>query len=265
MFRQVVLYLAVITSVSITLAQPLAAQTGKPNVIVILADDLGYVDLGVQGGKDIPTPNIDSLAKNGVRCTQGYVSCPYCSPTRAGLNTGRYQTRFGHEFNEPIQAERDSFGLPLSEKTMANRFKDLGYATCAIGKWHLGYTLDRRPTARGYDEFFGTLSNTPFYSPTNFVDSKNGTEIQPRTDPIFYTTDAYGERAEQFIVAHKGGPFLLYLPFLVIDMVVASVLMSLGMMMLPPNAVSLPFKLIFFVLVDGWRLVSGSLVLSFAG
>src|SRR3954471_1518459 len=196
-----------------TLCQSLSAQTRKPNVIVILADDLGNHDLGVQGGADIRTPNIDSIAKSGVRCTQAYVSCPYCSPTRAGLNTGRYQTRFGHEFNEPAQPQRDSFGLPLSEKTIANRFKDLGYATVAIGKWHLGYTLDRRPTARGYDEFFGTLGNTPYFRPTNFVDSRKGTDIQPIDDDNFYTTDEYAQRAEQFIAAHKGQPFLLYFPF----------------------------------------------------
>src|SRR5262245_48107369 len=98
------------------LSGSVAAQGRKPNVIVILADDLGNHDLGVQGGTDIPTPNIDSIAKSGVRCTQAYVSCPYCSPTRSGLNTGRYQTRYGHEFNEPAQAERDRFGLPLSER-----------------------------------------------------------------------------------------------------------------------------------------------------
>src|SRR5262245_66080721 len=125
------------TAAILTIVQPLAAQTRKPNVIVILADDLGYSDLGVQGGKDIPTPNMDSIAKAGVRCTQAYVSCPYCSPTRSGLNTGRYQTRYGHEFNEPAADQRPNFGLPLSEKTIANRFKDLGYATAAIGKWHL--------------------------------------------------------------------------------------------------------------------------------
>ena len=78
---------------------PLVAQTTRPNVIVILVDDLGFADLGVHGCQDIPTPHIDSLAKNGTRFTQAYVSCPYCSPTRAGLNTGRYQTRFGHEYN----------------------------------------------------------------------------------------------------------------------------------------------------------------------
>jgi arylsulfatase A-like enzyme len=190
-----------------------SAAYAKPNVIVILADDLGYADLGVHGGKDIPTPHIDSIAKNGVRCTQGYASCPYCSPTRSGLNTGRYQTRYGHEFNEPAPDQRPKFGLPTSEKTIANRFKDLGYATAAIGKWHLGYSPDGRPTARGYDEFYGTLSNTPFILARNFMDSRNPAEPRTLEDPNFYTTDAYAERAEQFIAAHKAGPFFLYLPF----------------------------------------------------
>src|SRR5271170_7348220 len=86
------------------------AAERKPNIVILLADDLGYADVGFHGCKDIPTPNIDSLAKNGVRCTSGYVSGPYCSPTRAGLMTGRYQTRFGHEFNPGAD---DSIGLPL--------------------------------------------------------------------------------------------------------------------------------------------------------
>jgi arylsulfatase A-like enzyme len=192
---------------------PLAGQTRKPNVVVLLADDLGFADLGVQGGQDIPTPNIDSIAKSGVRCTQAYVSCPYCSPTRSGINTGRYQTRYGHEFNEPVAAERENFGLPLNEKTIADRLKALGYATGAIGKWHLGYSASRRPMQRGYDEFFGTLGNTPFFHPTNFVDSRKGAEIQPVADDTFYTTDEYAKRAEQFITAHKDHPFFLYLPF----------------------------------------------------
>ncbi|MDX1947369.1 MAG: sulfatase-like hydrolase/transferase [Pirellulaceae bacterium] len=190
-----------------------AESAAKPNVIVILVDDTGYADIGAYGGKDIPTPHIDSLASGGIRFTSGYVSCPYCSPTRAGLNTGRYQTRFGHEFNEPGPAQRESFGLPLSEKTIADRLKGQGYATGAIGKWHLGYVPDRRPMARGYDEFYGTLGNTPFYKPTNFVDSRKSADPQPMDDPQYYTTDAYAERAEQFITAHKDGPFFLYLPF----------------------------------------------------
>jgi arylsulfatase A-like enzyme len=189
------------------------AADRQPNVIVILADDLGFADLGVHGGKDIPTPHIDSIAKSGVRCTQAYVSCPYCSPTRAGLNTGRYQTRFGHEFNEPAPAERPKFGLPLTEKTIGDRMKALGYTTGAIGKWHLGYTPDRRPTARGYDQFFGTLGNTPFILATNFVDSRTPAEPRTLSDSSFYTTDAYAQRAEEFIREHKAKPFLLYLPF----------------------------------------------------
>jgi arylsulfatase A-like enzyme len=194
-------------------ASPAASQDRKPSVIVILADDLGFADLGVQGGKDIPTPNIDSLAKNGTRFTQAYVSCPYCSPTRAGLNTGRYQTRFGHEYNEPGPMGRLTFGLPLDQKTIADRLKALGYKTGAIGKWHLGYSEDRRPMARGYDEFYGTLANTPFVLATNFVDSRKPAAPQQLTDPDFYTTDAYAQRAVEFITAHKSEPFLLYLPF----------------------------------------------------
>jgi arylsulfatase A-like enzyme len=190
-----------------------AAETRRPNILIIVGDDMGYADIGVHGCKDIPTPHIDSLAKNGTRFTQAYVSCPYCSPTRAGLNTGRYQTRFGHEYNEPGPLGRPTFGLPLDEKTMGDRMKALGYKTGAIGKWHLGYSEDRRPMARGYDEFYGTLGNTPFYKPTNFVDSRKSPDPMPVEDPDYYTTDAYAARAVKFITAHKGGPFLLYLPF----------------------------------------------------
>src|SRR5208283_5218039 len=99
-----------------------------------------YGELGVQGCKDIPTPNIDSIARAGVRFTNGYVSCPVCSPTRAGMATGRYQQRFGHEFNPgPAQVADDRFGLPLTETTLATRLKGEGYATGMFGKWHLGY------------------------------------------------------------------------------------------------------------------------------
>src|SRR5512147_1131682 len=102
----------------------------RPNIVVILADDLGYADVGFQGCKDIPTPNIDSMARNGVRFTNGYVSCPLCSPTRAGIQTGRYQERFGHEFNPPeLGIVGEDGGLSLDETTIAQDLKAAGYTT----------------------------------------------------------------------------------------------------------------------------------------
>src|SRR5438105_705066 len=128
---------------------PGAAQAARrPNIIILLADDQGYADTGFQGCKDIPTPHIDRLAQNGVRCTNGYVSGPYCSPTRAGLLTGRYQTRFGYEFNA---ADADA-GLPTTETTLADRLKAAGYATGLVGKWHLGGAPQFHPQKRGFDE-----------------------------------------------------------------------------------------------------------------
>src|SRR5262249_46657558 len=115
-----------------------AGAARKPNILLIVADDLGYADVGFHGCADIPTPNLDALARGGVRFTNGYVSGPYCSPTRAGLLTGRYQQRFGHEFNGGGPAGGKGFGLPLTEKTLADRLRALGYATCCVGKWHLG-------------------------------------------------------------------------------------------------------------------------------
>src|SRR6186997_2665413 len=114
-----------------------SAAADRPNILFIVGDDMGYADVGFHGCKDIPTPNLDALAKRGVRCTNAYVSGPYCSPTRAGLLTGRYQQRFGHEFN-PGEREGGKAGLPLSQKTMADRLRAEGYATGLVGKWHLG-------------------------------------------------------------------------------------------------------------------------------
>src|SRR5438046_40157 len=127
-----------------------AADAGKPNILFIVGDDMGYADVGFQGCQDIPTPHLDALAKASIRCTNGYVSGPYCSPTRAGLMTGRYQTRFGHEFNPGAAAA----GLPLSETTIANRLKAASYVTGLVGKWHLGSLPEQHPQKRGFDEFF---------------------------------------------------------------------------------------------------------------
>jgi arylsulfatase A-like enzyme len=183
----------------------------KPNVLVILIDDTGWGEIGFQGiAKDIPTPAMDSIAAGGIRFPQGYVSGPYCSPTRAGLMTGRYQTRFGHEFNSAAAANR---GLSLKEKTIADLFKAAGYRTHAVGKWHLGEAESFRPTRRGFDDFLGTLANTPFFKPNKFVDTRRGDEVAPPTDPDFYTTKAYGDRAVELITKEKDQPWFLYLPF----------------------------------------------------
>jgi arylsulfatase A-like enzyme len=145
-------------------ATPLAAAGSKPNIVLIFADDLGRADLGCYGGKEIPTPNIDSIARNGTLFSDGYVSCPYCSPTRAGLMTGRYQTHFGHEFNPgPAGEAQENFGLPLTETAMPKRLKDLGYRTGIFGKWHLGYREPYRPLQRGFDEFYGFLGGAHSY------------------------------------------------------------------------------------------------------
>jgi arylsulfatase A-like enzyme len=183
------------------------APKGKPNIVILLADDLGYADLGFQGCKDIPTPNLDALAKSGVRCTNGYVSGPYCSPTRAGLMTGRYQTRFGHEFN----GAGPEFGLPLSETTMADRLKAAGYATGWVGKWHLGNAEQFRPHKRGFDETFGFLGGAHSYFP--MMDAAPILRANKPVDEKEYLTDAFAREAVAFIDRHKKEPFFLYLAF----------------------------------------------------
>jgi len=193
------------------LSSPIGAAEAKPNIVIILADDLGWGEIGAQGNKEIPTPHIDSIASGGVRFTQGYVSGPYCSPTRAGLLTGRYQTRFGHEFN-PGGGPQAKNGLPLDQKTIADRLKAAGYATGAIGKWHLGAAPEFRPSKRGFDDFYGTLNNSSFFHP-EIVDTRKSDDPVKMTEEGFYTTDAYAARAVEWIDEHKAEPFFLYLPF----------------------------------------------------
>jgi arylsulfatase A-like enzyme len=183
---------------------PTAIAAQKPNILFIVGDDMGYADVGFHGCKDIPTPNIDALAASGVRFTSGYVSGPYCSPTRAGLLTGRYQNRFGHEFN-PGGA---GTGLPTNQVTLADRLKAAGYRTALVGKWHLGASEGMRPPQRGFDEFFGFLGGAhSYFKPEGFL---RGNEPVKEMD---YSTDAFGREAASFIERHKGGPWFLYLAF----------------------------------------------------
>ncbi len=191
--------------VALAVAVPVTAAE-KPNIVVIVGDDMGYADVGFHGCKDIPTPNLDALAKAGTRFTSGYVSGPYCSPTRAGLLTGRYQTRFGHEFN----GNGPEVGLPLSETTIADRLKTAGYATAWVGKWHLGGADKFHPQKRGFDTAFGFLGGAHPYFPGKGEPILRGTKDANETE---YLTDAFGREAVSFVDKNKAKPFFLYLAF----------------------------------------------------
>lgn len=187
-----------------------------PNIIVIVADDLSWHDLGCMGATDVLTPYIDTLAANGVRFTHAYATAPVCSPSRAGLLTGRYQQRFGQETNPgPSLEGHIGFGLPTTEATMGNRFKALGYATGWIGKSHLGSQGIYHPNNRGFDEFFGYLRSHHNYVdpslPVGQVDpiQHNGAVVPD----LPYLTVALGERCVQFIEDHHTQPFFLFAPF----------------------------------------------------
>jgi arylsulfatase A-like enzyme len=192
-----------LATIAVGILSSIAAAAPRPNVVFIVADDLGYGDVGFHGCRDIPTPNIDALAASGVVCTSGYMSGPYCSPSRAGLMTGRYQQRFGHEFNPG-----PGHGLPISETTIAERLKAAGYATGLIGKWHLGDVPEMHPQRRGFDEFFGFLGGGHDYFKT--ADILRGNDRSEETE---YLTDALGREAAAFIERHRGEPFFLYLSF----------------------------------------------------
>lgn len=192
----------------------------RPNVLVIMADDLGYADFGAFGGAEVRTPHLDALAAAGMRCTNGYVSAPYCSPSRAGFLTGRYQTRFGHEFN-PHVGEEGKLGLPLEQRTIADHLRTAGYATGLIGKWHQGYTPAFHPQARGFDDYFGFLVGAhnyllqkgavPKFGPAQSLNLiYRGKEVQK---PEGYTTDLFTDEALAFIDRHAAKPWFLYLAY----------------------------------------------------
>lgn len=191
----------------------------KPKFVLIVADDLGYGDLSITGSTQIKTPNIDKIANEGINFTQGYVSSAVCSPSRAGLLTGRNQVSFGHDNNlGGVQKGFDPefHGLPLTEKTIANRLKSLGYVTGLIGKWHLGDKPQFHPLKRGFDEFWGYTGggHDYFMSKPNGRGYKCPIECNYKTpQKISYITDDKGDECVDFIKRHKKNPFFLFASF----------------------------------------------------
>lgn len=187
-----------------------AADAPRPNIVIILADDLGYADIGVHGCKDVPTPNIDRIAAHGVRFTDAYANGSFCTPTRAALMSCRYQHRYGIE---------DLAGpLPKQAVTLPQRLRDAGYATGMVGKWHLGTTEGHTPLDRGFDEFFGFLGGGHQYVVQQGGKGEYNAPILRGRRPVEerrYLTDAFGEEAADFVGRQRDSerPFFLYLAF----------------------------------------------------
>ena len=208
-----------------------AEEQRRPNIVLIVADDLGYADVGFHGVDDIPTPSLDALARRGVRFTNGYVSGTWCSPSRAGFLTGRYQQRFGESGHEASVEG----ALSLDETTLAERLQSAGYVTGLVGKWHLGLEPEFHPLERGFDEFFGFLRGGHNFLPDVpsiiFPDHEGHGEdlgateegrahlnrqILRGTEPVAeegYLTDAIGREAAAFVQRHEAEPFFLFVSF----------------------------------------------------
>ena len=194
------------------------AATRRPNILLIVADDLGYADVGFNGCKDFATPNIDSIAKSGVRFTNGYVSHPFCSPTRSGLMTGRYQQRYGYENNPKYDPRDEIYGVPLSETMLPQTLSAAGYSTGIVGKWHLGAAPKFHPMKRGFQEMFGFIGGGHDYFKAEMEGDpkeyfipiqRNGKPVEEKE----YLTEAFSREASAFIRRHPKDPFFLYLAY----------------------------------------------------
>lgn len=202
------------------------SQKNHPNVIVIMTDDLGYVDVGFNGSVEIPTPNIDRIAQQGVKFTNGYTPYSVCSPSRAGFITGRYQQRFGYERNAQYRPNDPNMGLPQTEKIIPEVIGQVGYTSGVIGKWHLGAHISNHPLNRGFDFFYGHLGGGHRYFPEELtIEDSYSINDEPlsyrtwimrdhqaeKTDE--YLTDEFSNEAVKFVEKNKEGPFFLYLAY----------------------------------------------------
>ena len=204
---------SLITSL-VTVFCALVLHARQPNIVILMADDLGYADLGFQGSTTIPTPHLDALRKRGVRFTDGHVTASVCSPSRAGLIMGRYQQRFGHHANIPPQ----NSGMDPDETTIGEALKAQGYATGFIGKWHLGHSEDRYPTQQGFDTFIGLRDGHRDYWYKAQGHDKPGShkaiEHNGKQIPFEgYVTDRFGDWSVDFVNAHHENPFFLFVSF----------------------------------------------------
>ncbi|MBL9199993.1 MAG: sulfatase-like hydrolase/transferase [Opitutaceae bacterium] len=208
-----------------------AQPASRPNIVFILVDDFGYADSGPYGAKDIRTPHMDRLAREGVRFTDFYSNAPVCTPTRAGFITGRWQQRVGLEWAFGFTAESfrrvgnewvrepdiHGLGLPTAVTTLPQALKSAGYATGAFGKWHLGYRDEYNPTRRGFDEYFGELLGHADYYTHSYYDGTYALRDGLAPAKVEgYLTDLINRRAVQFIRAHAREPFFLYVPHLAV-------------------------------------------------
>ena len=195
-----------------------AAADAPPNILFILADDMGYADLGVYGARDYATPNLDRLAAQGVRFTQGYANSAVCSATRFGLITGRYQYRLRGGLEEPISGAGEQIGLPPEHPTLPSLLKARGYRTALFGKWHLGALPKFGPLKSGYDEFFGNTGGAVDYFSHKAAVGKDVPpdlfEGEVRVDKAGYYTDLIAEHGQAFLRRQTAAqPFLLSLHF----------------------------------------------------
>lgn len=201
----------------LTASQALAVD--KPNIIVFMADDMGYADAGFTGTKDILTPNLDKLAASGVVFRQGYANHPFCGPTRAALMSGRYQHRFGFETNPAYDPANPIMGIDPDVPLFPQRLQKVGYTTGCIGKWHLGAAEPFHPNNRGFDYFYGFLGGGHDYFRIDLTKPVKEAYLQALTrndkPAIFdgYLTTALSRDAARFVNNHKDGPFFLYVAY----------------------------------------------------
>jgi arylsulfatase A-like enzyme len=208
--RRVILVALAVACLSSTVGDAQPARENRPNVVLVITDDMGWGDLSSYGATDIRTPNLDRLASEGIRLTDFYANGTTCSPTRAGLISGRYQQRFGIEAPLANVVRAGDSGLPATGYSLPQLLKNHGYATGLIGKWHLGYIAEKSPHSHGFDYFFGLKSG--FHDYYTHHDGEGEPDLWENDEPIEiagYTTDLVTERAARFIDEHKDEPFFL--------------------------------------------------------